>query len=71
MRITAAAGTAEVDRERRMGGRGLYLCPDPACARTAVRKGALSRRLRQPVAGGDTLVELIEVEHRSGAWKDS
>jgi uncharacterized protein len=71
VRVTATTGTAEIDRGRRAGGRGLYLCPDPACARTAVRRGALGRRLRRPVAGGDQLVERIEVEHRRGAWKDS
>jgi predicted RNA-binding protein YlxR (DUF448 family) len=71
VRITAASGTAEIDRARRMGGRGVYLCPDLACARTAVRKGAVSRRLRQPVAGAERLVELMEVERESGAWKDS
>jgi len=71
VRVTATHGTAELDRGRRTPGRGLYLCPDPACARAAVRRGALNRRLRRPVTGGERLIERMEVEHPAGAWKDS
>ena len=53
VRVAAVNGRAEIDRGRRLGGRGAYLCPDAACARRAERRGGLGRRLRQPVTGLD------------------
>lgn len=40
-----------VDRERRRGGRGAYLCPDSSCVKRALARGSLSRALRVPGSG--------------------
>jgi uncharacterized protein len=71
VRLVVRSGRIDVDRERRAGGRGAYLCPDPACARRAVRRGALARRLRQPVAGLESLEERLRLEPAGAPWKDS
>jgi predicted RNA-binding protein YlxR (DUF448 family) len=42
-------GELVIDRRRVLGGRGVHLCADPACAATARRRGALGRRLRREV----------------------
>lgn len=43
--------TADGDlaRGRALPGRGAWLCPDPACAAAAGRRGAFGRALRGPV----------------------
>ncbi len=69
--MAAVNGRAEIDRGRRLGGRGAYLCPDAACARRAERRGGLGRRLRQPVTGLDDLAARLPVEPPAGAWEDS
>jgi predicted RNA-binding protein YlxR (DUF448 family) len=71
VRVAAVDGRAEIDRGRRLGGRGAYLCPDAACARRAARRGGLTRRLRQPVTGLDDLAAGLPVERSAGAWEDS
>jgi uncharacterized protein len=71
VRLVVCGGRVEIDRERRSGGRGAYLCPDPACARRAVRRGALARRLRQPVSGLASLEERLRLEPAGTPWKDS
>jgi predicted RNA-binding protein YlxR (DUF448 family) len=67
VRVTAVDGQAQLDRDRRLGGRGAYLCPDAECA----RKGSLSRRLRRPVEGVAALMERLRFEPLSRTWKDS
>ena len=46
VRLCAVGGALVIDRERRLGGRGVYLCPSAACAGRARRRGALARRLK-------------------------
>jgi uncharacterized protein len=71
VRVAAADGRVQIDRDRRLGGRGAYVCPDPECARRAARPGGLSRRLRRPVDGLQELAALLPVEPAGGAWEDS
>jgi uncharacterized protein len=71
VRVAAVNGRVEIDRDRRLGGRGAYLCPDPECARRAARKGGLSRRLRGPADGVSELAGRLPVEPAGGAWEDS
>jgi predicted RNA-binding protein YlxR (DUF448 family) len=53
--MTAGDGVVTIDPDGRRGGRGMYLCRDPDCARRAERRGAFSRRLRQRVDVPDKL----------------
>ena len=71
VRVTAVDGQVQIDRDRRIGGRGAYLCPDPECARKAARKGSLARRLRRPVEGVAELVERLRFAPLGATWKDS
>ncbi|HEU0193093.1 MAG TPA: YlxR family protein [Gaiellales bacterium] len=71
VRLVVRNGRVEIDRKRRAGGRGAYLCPDPACARRALRRGSLPRRLRQPVSGLESLEERLRLEPAGEPWKDS
>ena len=71
MRVAAVDGQLQIDRDRRLGGRGAYLCPDAECARKAARNGSLARRLRRPVEGVTELVERLRFEPLRAAWKDS
>jgi uncharacterized protein len=71
VRVAAVDGQVVLDRERRLGGRGAYLCADSECARQAARRGAFARRLRQPVTGVVELIERLLFEASGGAWKDS
>jgi uncharacterized protein len=71
VRVTAVDGQVQIDRDRRLGGRGAYLCPDAECCRKAARKGSLARRLRRPVEGVAELVERLRFAPLSAAWEDS
>ena len=44
---------------RHRPGRGAWLCPDPACAALAARKGAWARALRAPVRP-EAVADLVE-----------
>ncbi len=44
-------GRVVLDPTGRLGGRGAYLCDDPACRAAAVKKGALARALAVPIPG--------------------
>ncbi len=68
VRVAAVNGRVELDRDRRLGGRGAYLCPNAGCARMAARKGGLGRRLRGRADGIEQLAALLPVEPRGGAW---
>ncbi|MDY6333422.1 MAG: YlxR family protein [Lachnospiraceae bacterium] len=43
-------GQILVDRTGRVGGRGAYLCDDPACLEKAVKRGAIARAFGVPVS---------------------
>lgn len=58
------AGNVVLDPNKRMQGRGAYLCraadadaPAPACLRSALRRGAIARTLRTRTAIEPKLVE--------------
>ncbi|MGZ4295326.1 MAG: YlxR family protein [Solirubrobacteraceae bacterium] len=70
VRLVARGGAIEIDSERRLGGRGVYLCPDRACGLAAQRKGALSRRLRVTAATPPDLPGRVAFERPTDACKD-
>jgi hypothetical protein len=47
--VRTPGGRVAVDPTGRLAGRGAYLCNDPACRATAVKKGALVRALAVPI----------------------
>jgi uncharacterized protein len=55
VRLVAEGGTVAVDARATRPGRGLYLCPDPACAALARRRKAFARRLSPAVHVSDDL----------------
>jgi len=55
-----------IDRERRLGGRGVYLCPSAACAGHARRRGALARRLKCSLTLPADLAEQVRMERPEG-----
>jgi predicted RNA-binding protein YlxR (DUF448 family) len=63
-------GTLVVDRERRLGGRGVYLCPDAACAGRVRRRDTLSRRLKCALTLPADLAEQVSMRRPEAAWKD-
>jgi len=59
VRLAATPGQGiAVDRERRRGGRGAYLCPDSKCVKRALARGSIPRALRVP-GGGEAWAEQI------------
>jgi predicted RNA-binding protein YlxR (DUF448 family) len=38
-----------LDPNGKMAGRGAYVCPDPACVASAVKRKSFDRAFRQPV----------------------
>jgi len=59
-----------VDRGRRRGGRGVYLCPSAACAGNARRRDALARRLKCALTLPADLAEQVSMERPEAAGKD-
>jgi len=49
--IRNGGGELELDRRRRKGGRGAYICADNLCFDKAVTKGRFSRALKGRVDG--------------------
>lgn len=47
--VRSPSGKISTDFSGRAQGRGVYLCPDPACVEKAQKKHALSRSLGVPV----------------------
>jgi len=70
VRMVASEGVLVVETDRRLPGRGVYLCPEAGCAAQARRRGAIPRRLRCPVTVPPDLEERVAVERRDAAWKD-
>ena len=68
VRFTVSDGALVIDAERRLGGRGAYLCPQARCATAARKRGAMQRRLRSPVQVPGNLEE--QVEAATAAWKN-
>jgi predicted RNA-binding protein YlxR (DUF448 family) len=66
VRIGVVEGELVVDRERRLQGRGVYLCPARQCAIAARRRGAIPRRLRCMVTVPPDLDDRVAVEAAAG-----
>ncbi|WP_407655924.1 YlxR family protein [Capillimicrobium parvum] len=49
LRLALVEGRAVFDRDRRLGGRGAYVHPDPACLERASRRGGFARAFRARV----------------------
>ena len=74
IRVARTPDGIRLDRERRLPGRGAYLCPDPTCITTAATRGA--GRLRRALRGGTeadaaTALDALrhEVLHQPGATR--
>jgi uncharacterized protein len=61
VRIGVVAGELVIDRDRRIGGRGVYLCPERACTTQARRRGAIPRRLRCTVTVPPDLEDRVAI----------
>ena len=70
MRLGAVDGALVIDRDRRLGGRGVYLCPGETCAGRARRRGALARRLKCALTVPADLAEQVSLERPEAAWKE-
>jgi len=70
VRLTARDGELVVDRERRLGGRGVYLCPSAGCVERARKRGGFARRLRAAVETPPDLAGYMEVEATDVSWKN-
>jgi predicted RNA-binding protein YlxR (DUF448 family) len=64
VRIVAGDGELVVDRDRRLPGRGVYLCPEPGCAEQARRRGAIPRKLRCTLTVPPDLEERVAIAQR-------
>jgi predicted RNA-binding protein YlxR (DUF448 family) len=66
VRLCAVDGALVVDHERRLGGRGVYVCPSATCAGSARRRGALTRRLKCALTLPADLAEQVRSERPAG-----
>lgn len=46
--VRGSDGRAQVDEGGRAGGRGAYVCPDPACLRSALSGSRLGHAFKRP-----------------------
>lgn len=51
--VRTPQGSLEVDDRGKKPGRGAYLCPDPACWQTGLRRKRLERALRMALSAQD------------------
>lgn len=57
--VRTPEGEYVLDRSGKQNGRGAYLCPDPECLKTALKRKSLDRSFRAAVPG-DALRRLEE-----------
>lgn len=50
LRIVLSNGEPVIDTLQRMSGRGCYVCNDPKCLQTAIKKRAFSRALKAEIS---------------------
>jgi predicted RNA-binding protein YlxR (DUF448 family) len=55
VRIVRTADGVEVDLTGKKQGRGAYLCPNPECWETALKKGRVEQALKTKLAPDDRL----------------
>ncbi len=67
VRIVAGPSGLVIDYREKLPGRGVYICPDPKCIKTAISKDSLSRGLKTSVKAPafDEFIRML-----SGAVKD-
>jgi uncharacterized protein len=70
VRFAVDAEMIVLDRAKRLPGRGAYVCPDQACARQAIRRGAFPRRLRVAATAADGLEQRLQVERGPVVWEN-
>jgi hypothetical protein len=60
-----------MDASGRLAGRGAYICHDPECITTAIRRGSLARALETPVPATllDELTETITNDTTGGGTR--
>ncbi len=51
--VRLESGTVEIDTTGRMNGRGAYLCHNPGCWQTALKKGNIERALRTVLSAAE------------------
>ena len=56
VRIVRAANGVEVDLTGKKQGRGAYLCPNPDCWETALKKGRVEAALKTKLTSDDRLL---------------
>jgi uncharacterized protein len=64
VRIGVVDGELAIDRDRRLPGRGVYLCPESRCAAQARKRGAIPRRLRCIVTVPPDLEDRVAIAQR-------
>ena len=50
IRIAGYEGKVSLDKTGKAKGRGVYLCPEDACLKLAIKKKAISRALKMEIA---------------------
>ena len=60
--VSQGDGHIALDASGRANGRGVYLCPDPACLEKARKKNALSRSLGMKLDAQDVAAVFAELE---------
>jgi len=70
VRLAVAGDAIVADRDRRLPGRGAYVCPDRSCLRQALTRGALPRRLRVPATAATGLEGRLGLEGEPGVWEN-
>ena len=57
-RLVAVKGKLVIDPERKLEGRGAYICDNPACIKKAIKKNAFRRVLNLEVSEED--IQMLE-----------
>lgn len=70
IRIVAGADGLALDETGKANGRGVYLCRDAGCIRTAAKKNSLSRSLGRPVDKDEVERVLSEAAEAVDGRKD-
>ncbi|OYO23066.1 DNA-binding protein [Enemella dayhoffiae] len=65
LRVILRDGAVFPDPQRRLGGRGAYLHPDPTCIENAIRRRTLTRALRGAVSAPPDTAQLVAAYAKS------
>lgn len=69
IRIAGFEGSVCVDTTGRAKGRGVYICPDETCLKTAIRKKAIKRGLQMEITKEqeEALIEELTIKLKGNA----